>query len=380
MRYAITKIERSIKIKILHVCEYTAGGISTYINELLYYQNTCSQITKVSIVLSDYKANKEMFNDINTYFYHYVRKPKFYLKAMKEIKHAIRQENPDIIHIHSTFAGIFVRLPLWFKKKRPKIIYCSHGWSFSMEVAIWKKTLYAYIERLLAYKTDVIINISKNELKNALKYNLPAHKSTIIYSGIAEKIRKQTIVNLQMDNNKINLLFVGRFDRSKGLDMLLDFWREHDLAHIHLYIIGESILQDSEIKLPENVTLIGWVDNQIIDSYYQLFDAVIVPSRWEGFGLVAIEAMKNHKALIISNRGALPELVVDGLNGYVFDLENTDTLLTILSSIEKDKLKEMGGNGYCVFKKNFTSDLMNQAIVDLYRNVLKDSFEAKENY
>lgn len=299
---------------------------------------------------------------------------------MKEIQHVIRQEEPDIIHIHSTFAGIFVRLPLWFKKNRPKIIYCSHGWSFSMEIANLKKRIYAYIERILAFKTDVIINISKHELKNSLNYNLPADKSIIIYNGIAKSSPiQQKIVNLQLDNNKINLLFVGRFDRAKGLDMLLDFWREHDLEHFHLYIIGESILQDSEINLPENVTLIGWVDNQIIDSYYQLFDAVIVPSRWEGFGLVAIEAMKNHKALIVSNRGALPELVADGLNGYVFDLEDTESLLTILSSINKGKLKEMGGNGYCIFGKKFTSDLMNRAIVDLYRNVLKDSFQAKDN-
>lgn len=316
-------------------------------------------------------ANKEVFNDINTYYYHYVRKPKFFLKAMKEIQNVIRQENPDIIHIHSTFAGFFVRLPLWFKKSRPKIIYCSHGWSFTMEIANWKKRVYAYIERLLAYKTDVIINISKHELKNSLNYNLPAHKSTIVYNGITKCFPiQQRIVDLQLDKNKINLLFVGRFDRQKGLDILLDFLAKHDLWHIHLYIIGESVLQKSELNLPNNVTLIGWVDNQIIDSYYQLFDAVIVPSRWEGFGLVAIEAMKNHKALIVSNRGALSELVVDGHNGYVFDLEDTESLLTILSSINKGKLKEMGENGFCIFEKKFTSDIMNEAVIDLYKSVL----------
>ncbi|OBW58414.1 glycosyl transferase [Solibacillus silvestris] len=359
------------EIKILHVCEYTAGGISTYIKEVLDYQITSSQITKVSIVLSDYKANKQIFNNINPHFYHYVRKPKYYINAMKEIKQVIEQEEPDIIHVHSTFAGIFVRLPLWLKKNRPRIIYCSHGWSFSMEVADWKKRIYSIIERFLALKTDMIINISKSELVNSLKYNLPAHKSTVIYSGIAEKLPMQhRIVNLQLDNNKINLLFVGRFDRAKGLDVLLDFWRENDLEHINLYIIGESILQDSKINLPENINLIGWVDNQIIDSYYQLFDAVIVPSRWEGFGLVAIEAMKNHKALIVSNRGALLELVVDGHNGYIFDLEDTESLLSILLNIDKEKLKEMGGNGFHIFTQKFTSDLMNQAIIDLYRSVL----------
>lgn len=290
---------------------------------------------------------------------------------MKEIWHVIRQEKPDIIHIHSTFAGVFVRLPLLLKRNRPKIIYCSHGWAFTMEITNWKKRIYAYIERLLAFKTDVIINISKSELKSSLKYNLPTQKSTVIYNGIAKSLPiQQSRVNLKLDNNKINLLFVGRFDRQKGLDILLEFLNVYDLEHIHLYIIGESVLQNSELTLPKNVTLIGWIDNKIIDSYYQLFDVVIVPSRWEGFGLVAIEAMKNHKALIVSDRGALPELVVDGHNGYIFDLDDSESLLTILSNINKDKLKEMGKNGFCVFKQKFTSDLMNQAIVDVYRFVL----------
>lgn len=55
--------------------------------------------------------------------------------------------------------------------------------------------------------------------------------------------------------------------------------------------------------IPDNVESIGWINHDEIDSYYSLFDAVIIPSRWEGFGLVAIEAMKNAKAIIVSNRG-----------------------------------------------------------------------------
>lgn len=285
----------------------------------------------------------------------------------------IRLEKPDIIHIHSTFAGVFVRLPLLLKKNQSKLIYCSHGWSFTMEIANWKKKIYAYIERLLALKTDVIINISKHELKNSLNYNLPAHKSTVIYNGITKSLpNHQKIVNLQLDNNKINLLFVGRADKAKGLDILLNFFRKHDLEHIHLHIMGESLMQNPKFDLPGSVTLIGWIDNQIIDSYYRLFDAVIVPSRWEGFGLVAIEAMKNHKALIVSNRGALPELVIDGHNGYVFDLEDTESLLILLSNLNKDKLKEMGERGFYIFTQKFTSNLMNEAIVNLYRYVLAD--------
>ena len=55
---------------------------------------------------------------------------------------------------------------------------------------------------------------------------------------------------------------------------------------------------------------------------YSKVDAVVIPSRSEGFGYVALEAMKYSKAIIASRRGALPELVVDKYSGYLFNINN----------------------------------------------------------
>ncbi|MGR5878071.1 glycosyltransferase family 4 protein [Bacillus pacificus] len=116
----------------------------------------------------------------------------------------------------------------------------------------------------------------------------------LIHNGISPK-RNEGIFKCEVDKSKINLLFVGRFDRQKGLDILLEFFNTYNMEHIDLYIIGDSILENQQLVIPNNIKLIGWVENTNIDSYYSLFDAVIIPSRWEGFGLVAIEAMKNKK-------------------------------------------------------------------------------------
>ena len=63
------------------------------------------------------------------------------------------------------------------------------------------------------------------------------------------------------------------------------------------------------------------MDRESVFSYINACDAVIVPSRWEGFGLIAIEGMRAGKAIIVSNRGALPE-IVDQHTGLTFDIEN----------------------------------------------------------
>lgn len=155
---------------------------------------------------------------------------------------------------------------------------------------------------MLALKTDTIVNISLDEYTNSLKYHLPKNKSTIIYNGISDRSNDKR-VSLEIEKDCINLLFVGRFDKQKGLDILIDIFKNNNLPKIKLYIIGEPVVSQAEFQFPQNVINLGWIDNKLLDSYYSDMDAVIMPSRWEGFGLVAIEAMKNRKPVIVSNRG-----------------------------------------------------------------------------
>lgn len=353
-------------MKILHVCEYTIGGISTYLNQVIMYQQ---KEHDVYIVLSKYNSEKLYeISDGNIFYYDYYRHPKYFIGAIKKIKQTIDDIQPDIIHIHSTFAGLFARLPLFVSKKKAKVIYCSHGWSFLIDTSSWKKKIYLFIEKVLSYKTDVIINVSNYEYQESIKLGLPESKSIMIYNGVAPT-SSISEVNLPLDKNKINLLFVGRFDKSKGIDIVLDVFEKNNFENIHLYTVGSKVLNsENPTNQIINVTNIGWINNTLIDSYYKLFDAVIIPSRWEGFGLVAIEAMRNSKAIIASNRGALPELVNTNLNGYIFDLGNPTELVQILNNLDKEVLKTMGKNGYSLFCEKFTSEVMNNKIIEAYKS------------
>lgn len=357
-------------LKVLHVGEYVKGGVATYIREVIDYQKKAKEITDIHLMLSNTNSDLDFaLPKDKIIVYDYRRSIKFFIKALISIYKNIAVIKPDIIHVHSTFAGVFVRLPLLFARKKYKVIYCSHGWSFCMETSNFKKKVYEIIEKLLAVKTDKLINISAYEHRESINRGFSPEKVTLINNGISEEQRLGTL-NLEIDQSKINLLFVGRFDKQKGLDILLDFFREYNNENIKLYIIGDSVLDGKNIEVPKNVTTIGWVDNNQIDSYYNLFDAVIIPSRWEGFGLVAIEAMKNKKAIIVSNRGALPDLT-DSDNGYIFDIQKLETLKKILDSVSKEKLREKGHNGFELFNKKYTSSRMNKEIIESYKDALK---------
>ncbi|MCF7623650.1 MULTISPECIES: glycosyltransferase [Bacillaceae] len=363
-------------MKIMHVGEYIKGGVYTYLFDVLEYQSKF-QNALIYLVASEYKSEKEYpVEEDNIFFYKYRRNPFYMIYATIYIFILIKKVKPDIIHVHSTFAGLFVRLPyLLLPNKNVEIIYCSHGWSFLMETSNFTRKLYIQIEKNLSKVTNKIINISMFEQIESIKVGITKNKSVLIYNGTKkindEKLYSPTLNNI--DKTKINILFVGRFDRQKGIDILINLIEDISNKQIHFYLIGDSVLgnkQNTNFKLPENATKIGWIKNEEIDDYYQSVDAVIIPSRWEGFGLVAIEAMKNKKAVISSNRGALPELIQNDINGYIFDMDNLKSLKLIIEKLDKNTLKDLGENGYTRYLKYFTSEKMNNEILTVYNSLI----------
>lgn len=354
-------------MKILHVGEYVNGGVATYLRTLLNGLQKYSNIESY-LLISEYKSQKNWENITKKVFYYkYKRSISNIFLAIKQIHEVIEKVNPDIIHVHSTWAGLFVRLSYLFRKRKAKIIYQSHGWAFLMDTSKYKKNIYALVERILSIPTDKIINISNYEQNQAIKYGFNKNKMIMIYNGVEDKVNKSNL-KLNWDRNKINLLFVGRLDRQKGLDLFLDVYNKMELDNVHLYVIGTSVLDSSLPKDTEYVTYLGWVDNKDIDVYYQACDAVIMPSRWEGFGLVAIEAMKNSKPVIVSNRGALPELIKNNKNGYIFDMDKLNSLITILSKLDKFNLNFLGKNARKIFLEDFLASRFVDNIYYLYKN------------
>lgn len=349
-----------MQMKILHIGEYMQGGVATYAKNL--FSADGNNGIENYMILSYYNSehNWPLPADRIKY-YRYKRSIDSIIPAMHVIHQHINDLQPDVIYCHSTWAGVLGRFPYLFCRKKVRIIYNAHGWSFNMDAAIWKKKIYAFVEKLLARTTDKIINVSMYDMKSAVDIGLPESKMIMIYSGVSPE-KTLTKNKIKMSADKVNLLFVGRFDPQKGVDFLLKVFREHekDLRHIHLWIIGDNVVSDGsgiEKKNTENMTFLGWLAHEEISAYYEACDAVIMPSRWEAFGLVAIEAMKYGKPVIVSNRGALPELIQDDVNGWIFDIDDSKSLLRILKKLKnKNSLDKEIITRY--FQKNFILEKM----------------------
>lgn len=354
-------------MKVLHIGEYAQGGVGTYISMLLQHPEH-PEVEDFLICSEKNSEHAWPIPEDHVTYYPYHRSLFQILPAMMAIRKEIERIQPDVIYCHSTWAGLFGRLPLFLLLKHIRVIYNAHGWAFLRDTAEWKRKIYALVERLLLCKTDAVINVSRYEQKAALRYHLKAEKQHIIYSGISSK--KQTIdETLQLSSKSINLLFVGRFDPQKGVDYLLEAFEKCSRRDIHLSLVGDNVIGGIQIekKNTDRVTFCGWVAHDKLASYYSACDAVIMPSRWEAFGLVAVEAMKYGKSVIVSNRGALPELVTNGKNGYVFDFAYQETLVDLLNHLDEQKLVSMGEQAEKEFKEKYKMERMISETIRLYR-------------
>lgn len=264
-----------------------------------------------------------------------------------------------------------MRLPyLLAPRHRPKITYCAHGWVFAREDPEWKNRIYAAIERRLARVTDAIVNISHYELNISAKHGLPDAISHVILHGTSGYAPSLTKIG-GFNPSLTNLLFVGRFDRPKGIDILLEAMRMLTDRPVHLYAIGGFVVDSGALEtmvseLPPNVTCLGWLPRQEVGAYFAAADALVMPSRWEGFGLTAIEAMSQATPVVASNRGALPEIIIPGKTGILVPELTSAVLAETIAGLDKEQMRRWGDEAQKRQQEFFSLERQNRELIDLY--------------
>lgn len=327
-----------MKIKIVHIVQSPCGGVSEY----LYYflKNFKNNDYENYIIASD------KYNEYIEKFKKYCKK--IYIVPMKrqiniisdltsifKIKKILKEIKPNVAYLHSSKAGALGRIAMLFNFKI-KILYNAHGWYFNADIKNKKKNFYATIERILALKTDKIINISKSEYDSALKYKIASDKKMcIIENGVdllkfknSDKYRTRIRKKYNIKNNEIIIGVVGRISEQKDpLTMIKAFneiYQQRD--DVKLMFVGSGELEETVKKYAKENNLLnviiftGWVNN--VEKFIPAFDIAILPSKWEGFGLALIEYMACNKPIVASNVGGISNIITDKKNGLLFEKGN----------------------------------------------------------
>ena len=207
-------------MKILHVAESARGGVGSYLASCLAHQIATLGSANVRLIApAQHREQMSLLPEgVEAPFDRSGRTLRSLFEMARVVAREVAGFRPEVIHVHSTFAGLVVRAMYGPRRRRPAIVYCPHGWSFNVDAAAWKMTAMAMAERAMAYACDGVVAISRFEAEEAHRVGIEPRKVRLITSGIPEA---PASAPASWDDGRLKVLFVGRLDRQKGVDVLL---------------------------------------------------------------------------------------------------------------------------------------------------------------
>lgn len=295
-------------------------------------------------------------------------------KAYQEIIAHLKKQRPDIVHLHSSKAGILGRLAS--KKLEIPCVFTAHGWAFTEGVSKPKRLLYKMIEKTIAPYANKIITVSEYDRELALQNGVGTEEQLIaIHNGV----KNSTIpIQPKQDEKPCRLVMVARFDQPKNQAILLEALSRLSDLNWHLDLIGDGPnLQNCKnlarkLGLENNINFEGRSNE--VEKFLSLSDIFVLTSNWEGFPLSILEAMRIGLPVIASDVGGVKEAVISGLTGYTVPRDDLDGLIQKLRELitKPSTRKKMGQEALNRYLEHFTFEEMIRKTNDVY-NKLTDS-------
>jgi glycosyltransferase involved in cell wall biosynthesis len=360
------------KCRILYGLEAADGGALTHLTYLVCNLN--KKLFRITVIISDkrsFRVHKEIekmercgVKVIVLGMTRSIHPVKDLISFFKILKH-IRTGKYDIIHAHSSKAGVLFRMAGWLNRVNC-IVYTPHCFYFQCERGI-RKLFFLCVEKMMSILTDHIV-VSHNEKYEALKY-LVAKSNKLIDINNAIPLNKcppfemnrVLRAQLNIENDVVVVGAMGRLTRQKDWPTFIKAANEtlKTVDNVVFLIIGEGeellaikrLIQ--ELRLEKKVIVTGYRND--IGKLYNLIDIYINTSLWEGLPYVLVEAMGYRKPIIATNLnyGAIIE---DEKNGYLVNRKDYKIMANrIISLINNSALrKTMGKNGLYLSKKHLS--------------------------
>lgn len=359
---------------IVQIVRSPSGGIRKHIMDVIRHlvQNNHTVILITDTASGDDAFKKQIqedwFKDVKVINQPIARNPHVSdFRNLWEIFKYLKPIQPDIIHGHGAKGGIYARL----LGGRKRSVYSPHGGSLHANYGAFKNYIYQLTEKLLLPLTGRVLVESRYTFQQFRKLVSEGfQRLSINYNGIDFPDSQPQKPQL---THKVAAL--GLLRELKGFDLLIRAAAELkiEFPNMRVKISGEgeerSHLQKliEDLKVSDVVELTGEVESP--QSTYEWADIVVVPSRFESFGLVALEAMSQGVPVLVAYTGGLVELVEHGETGRIFTRNSPRDLAEGLrASFEHWSLtREMATKAFETTKKRYNRQQMLEGIDKSYQ-------------
>lgn len=270
------------------------------------------------------------------------------VKAIADVRRFIAEGDYDVVHTHSSVAGVVGRLAA-LAAGVPVILHHVHGWAVHQEMSVGMRALYVALERLCAQFTTRIIAVSRADIQKGLSHRIGREdKFALVYNGIdLGKFRqpvddKQICLELGLDPDRKRVGMIGRLDAQKNP---LDFIKAAALvaknySNAQFLIIGDGLLRPecerliSELDLNEKIFLLGYRND--VAKILPILTITAMSSLWEGLPIAFLESMSAGKPIVANNVDGARDVVIDGQTGFLVTphepAEMADRILYLLNN------------------------------------------------
>ena len=291
-------------------------------------------------------------------------------RAFKNILSLIRELNPDVVALHSSKVGILGRIAAKIAKK--PTVFTAHGWSFTEGKSKLSRKIYGVIEKVGAFLSDRIITVSEYDSRLAYQYHIAdPEKIQVIHNGVPDI---EICKSMEPSVNQPMVIMVARFQEPKEHKLLVEVLSQLEHLPWKLQLVGEDGGTMPEVRrlikqlnLEERVQVLG--DRRDVSDLLAQSDIFVLVSKWEGFPLTILEAMRAGVPVVASGVGGVPEAVKEAKTGYLVhsSLDLHRALSKLLGSPEQRQ--EMGEAGRKRYERYFTFEVMYQSTYRVYEEI-----------
>lgn len=334
----------------------------------------------------------------------------FNLKTYTEIKKIIREEKIDIVHVHNTlnlispavyYAAIKMKIPViqtlhnfrlicpaatlyrdgktcekcletglmnsvkyaCYRNSRLQTLMCVLNLKLHKAIGIYKKINYIYLTEFNRLKMSPFFEIDNERIYVKPNFSVECNN-----------------IDLNMNQRKQQYVFVGRLEKIKGIDKLLEAWKVLGTEAPNLIVCGDGPLREwCEKYIQDNhlntVSLKGQIKHKEVIDVVKSSKALIFPTQvYEGFPMGMAEAMSCGTPIICSDYGNAGSLVIEGKIGLKFQKDSVIDLCKTVQYFEKldEKTRiEFMMNSYLEYTEKYNSKMNLQLLEKIYADVIE---------